>query len=162
MSWRKPVRILLFLHVCRACFVAVLYSRDGLLAKYAITTRRDPHQQSRTSVIFKLVCTTSLERLRGPHTGFQVPQESSPCGALKRQQQEMIGWLQHRWGERLAEYLWPHLSRKEADQDLELRCILVQPLDPVISRIQRNEGSEALTGNIKVVICGIVDRIQWV
>ena len=102
---------------------------------------------------------TSLERLRDPHTGFQAPQESSPCKALNRMQQGMIGCLQHRWGERLTKYLWPHLSRKEADQDLELGCTLVELLGCVISRIQRNEGPKALMGNIKMVICGIVDRI---
>ena len=69
----------------------------------------------------------------------------------------MIDCLQHRWGEGLAEYLWPHLSRKEADQDLELWYTLVQPLGPVSSRIQSTEGSEGLTGNIKVVIRGIVN-----
>ena len=143
MSWREPVRILLFLHVCRACFVAELYSRDRLLTKYAITMRRN---------------FISSHGLRS-FSSYQAPRESSPCEALKRQQQEMIGWLQHRRGERLTEYPWPHLSRKEADRDLELRCILVEPLGPVISRIQHIKGSEALTGNIKVVICGIVDRI---
>ena len=73
----------------------------------------------------------------------------------------MIDCLRHRLEERLAEH-HSHVSRKEADPDSELGCTLVRPLGPVISRIQRNKESEALTSNIKVVICRIVDRIEWV
>ena len=76
--------IYIYIYISEARLGAELYSRDGLLAKYAFRIRKKPHQQSRTSVSLKLLCTTSLEISEDPHTGFQAPQESSLCEALKR------------------------------------------------------------------------------